>query len=495
MFRTLYAKLSFSLVLLLLVVGVIYAFITLSNARYYHQEVIQKLNLDLAKNLVMDRNLVESGRINQPALKETFSTYMVINPSIEIYLLDLDGKILSYSADPGKVKRKGVSLAPIKAFLSGTRLPLLGDDPRSHDQNKVFSVTPVPSSEAPEGYLYVVLRGEQYDDIERFINESFLLRQSGWTLVGSLLLGLLAGLILFYKLTRRLNQLSENMDDFRGGDFSQFETISKQQIQGDEIDQLATTFDEMAQRIVMQLDDLKHQDQLRRELVANVSHDLRTPVAILHGYLETLVLKDEALNDGEKKKYRQLALKSSERLTLLISELFELTCLEAQETTLNCEPFNLAELAQDITQKFQLQAEKKQISLSVESTTTTLFVYADISLIARVLENLIGNAMKCTSHGSINIQFKQHEASVLTSVCDTGHGISPQNLPHIFERFYQVADNTNRPQPGGLGLPISQKIIELHGGRIEVSSVPNQGTIFSFSLSVAPRKSEVVPET
>jgi two-component system OmpR family sensor kinase len=487
MFRTLYARLSFALVMLLLVVGVIYAFISLSSARYYHQEVVQNLNLDLAKNLVMDRNLVESGRINQAALKETFSTYMVINPSIEIYLLDLDGKILSYSADPGKVKRNTVSLAPIREFLGGKHLPVLGDDPRSHEQSKVFSVTPVPTAESPEGYLYVVLRGEQYDDIERFINENFILRQSGWALLGSLLLGLLAGLVLFYKLTRRLNRLSENMNSFRRSDFSQFVTTSTQQ-QGDEIDQLATTFDEMAQRIVMQLDDLRHQDRLRRELVANVSHDLRTPVAILHGYLETLAIKDESLSDEEKQNYRQLALQSSERLTHLINELFELTRLEARETTLHCEPFNLAELAQDVMQKFQLQAEEKQISLSVETCTTAPFVYADISLIARVLENLIGNALKFTSHGGITVRFKQDETTVLTSICDTGPGIPPQHLPHIFDRFYQGEDGNSRPQPGGLGLPISQKIIELHESNIGVDSLLGQGSTFYFTLPAAEVK-------
>ena len=389
MLHTLYAKLSLVLVLLLLVVGMIYTFLSLSSVRYYQQEVEQKLNLELAKNLVMDRNLVESGRINQAALKETFSAYMDINPSIEIYLIDLDGKILSYSADPGKVKRNSVSLRPIKAFLNGERLPLLGDDPRSHEQSKVFSVTPVPTTEAPDGYLYVVLRGEHYDDIERFISESILWRQSGWALGGSLLLGLFAGLMLFYKLTRRLNRLSENINQFRDSDFTQFNETPGQPRRGDEIDQLAITYDEMARRIMVQLNDLKQQDRLRRELVANVSHDLRTPIAILHGYLETLVLKNDTLSREDKRKYLLQALQSSARLTHLISELFELTRLEAQETTAHCESFNLAELAQDVLQKFQLQAVEKKISLTVEGGTTIPFVYADISLIARVLETLL----------------------------------------------------------------------------------------------------------
>jgi len=484
MFRTLYAKLSLVLILLLLVVGTIYAFLSLSSVRYYQQEVEQKLNLDLAKNLVMDRNLVESGRINQSALKETFSAYMTINPSIEIYLLDLDGKILSYSADPGKVKRNSVSLAPINAFLSGERLPLLGDDPRSHEQSKVFSVTPVPSAEAPEGYLYVVLRGELYDDIEHFISESIIWRQSGWALAGSLLIGLLAGLVLFYKLTRRLNRLSENLRDFRGSDFSEFNAISRPRQQGDEIDQLAAACEEMASRIVDQLSDLKQQDSMRRELVANVSHDLRTPIAILHGYLETLQLKSDSLSREEQKRCLQQALQSSVRLTHLISELFELTRLEAQETTPHCESFNLAELAQDVVQKFQLQAAEKQITLAVEDVEGIPFVYADIGLIARVLENLVGNAMKFTADGGITLSFEPHDDALLCRVSDTGPGIPAEHLPHIFERFYQGGGDNSRLRPGGLGLAISHKIIELHGSRLDVESVEGRGTTFIFALPV-----------
>ncbi len=484
MLRTLYAKLAFTLVVLLLVVGVLFTFLSLSSVRYYQQEVEQKLNLDLAKKLVADRNLVESGRLNQTALKETFSAYMVINPSIEIYLLDLQGKILSYSADPGKVKRNSVSLVPVMDFLSGKRLPLLGDDPRSHDQSKIFSVTPVPSVDAPEGYLYVVLRGEQYDDVARFISESFIWRQSGWALIGSLLLGLLAGLVLFYKLTRRINRLSESMHHFRDSDFTQFSADTKPRSRGDEIDRLTNTFDEMAQRIVTQLDDLKQQDRLRRELVVNVSHDLRTPVAILHGYLETLTLKKDMLSDEEKQNFLQLAMRSSDRLTHLISELFELAKLEAHETVPQCEVFNLAELAHDVMQKFQLQAQEKNISLTIELDERPQFVYADVALIARVFENLIGNAVKHTTGGTVSIHFETNNGVLLTKVRDSGVGISSQHLPHIFERFYQGDNVGSRSQPGGLGLAISLKILELHGSNIEVVSIVDEGTTFSFVLPV-----------
>lgn len=483
MFRTLYAKLSLALVILLISIGLLYTLVSLSSVRYYLQETEQKLNLDLAKNLVADRNLVESGKLNEKALSSTFMEYMVINPSIEIYLLDLSGKILSYSADPGKVKRRSVTLEPIKAFLNGGKLPLLGDDPRSHERKKIFSVTPVPSSESPEGYLYVVLHGEDYDNTEQFIKESILWKQSGWALGGSLLLGLLAGLLLFRILTQRLNRLSNEMDSFRQSDFTHFAASSTPQKSNDEIDKLSNTFKQMAQRITQQLAELKQQDSLRRELVANVSHDLRTPMAILHGYLETLELKDDQLSEQERTQYLKQALQSSERLSQLITELFELAKLEAQESIPEREEFNLAELAHDVVQKFQLKAQEKGIDLKLEVATETLFASADIGLIARVLENLLGNALKFTPKGGhVTVKLIDADNKTMIAIQDNGPGITANELKKVFDRFYQGKDNGNRATPGGLGLAIAKRIIDLHGGSIEVESTPGQGTTFAFSL-------------
>ncbi len=144
--RTLYARLALALTGLLVLVGILFTALTVFATRNHLQEADQRLNRDLAQNLVADRNLVQQGRLDQAALEETFRHYMVINPSIEIYLLSATGEILAYSADPGKVKRRGVSLEPIRRFLEGERdFPLLGDDPRSHDRRKAFSVTPIPS--------------------------------------------------------------------------------------------------------------------------------------------------------------------------------------------------------------------------------------------------------------------------------------------------------------------------------------------------------------
>ncbi len=488
MLRTLYAKLAAGLVVLFVTIGLLYALISTSATRYYLQEVNQAFNKELARNLVADRNLVEEGRLNQEALKETFHQYMVINPSIEIYLLDLQGKILAYSADPGKVKRHHVSLEPLMTFLAGAEsYPLLGDDPRSHDGQKAFSVTPVPTTDHPEGYLYVVLRGEEFDTVDKVVRESYFMRLSGWAVVASLGLGLLAGLIVLRLLTRRLHRLSNLIATFHQSNFTSHQPYLLEHVtSSDEVDQLGATFDQMAEHIKGQLGQLKEQDSLRRKLVAQVSHDLRTPLASMMGYLESLELKGEEMGESERKEYTGIALRQAKRLSKQVSELFELASLDARETQPNCEPFPPAELVQDVVQKYQLRANQQQIELSMTPPPMLPFVYADIGLTERVLENLIENAFTHTPpNGLITLYLEDSDNGVVISVEDTGCGINPEEIASIFEPFFQSGGKSSSGDHAGLGLAIAKRIMTLQQGDIQVTSALGKGTRFTIVLPLA----------
>jgi len=491
MFHTLYSKLALTLITILIAIGLLYGILSLFMTQHFQREVVQNLNKDLASHLIVDRNLLRDGMLDQAAIKKTFDRYMTVNPSIEIYLLDSTGKIMSYSADPGKVKRTHVSLQPIKEFMNGKTFPLLGDDPRSHDRRKIFSVATVMFQTGADGYLYVVLRGEEYDRAEQFLRNNYLFKLSSGALLISLMVGLLIGLLIFHWLTQRLNRLTLLINNFWNSNFKKhtpykMNQTQKTQTPQDEIDALGHNFNLMAERIVTQLDSLKRQDLLRRELIANVSHDLRTPLATLRGYLETLQLKEGTLSDSDRSDYLTTALRHSERLSRLVEDLFELAKLDAEEIKPHYEKMALPELLQDVIQKFKLQAEKSHITLSLEIDKSLPFVYADIGLIERVLENLIGNALQHTDQGDeIKISLiKIHEAIKL-QIKDNGCGIAPDELPHIFNRFYQ-ADNKHRSGNGaGLGLAISQMIIKLHNSNISVASTINKGTTFSFTLPIA----------
>lgn len=496
MFTTLYGKLATLFIGLFCFLGAGTIVLSLYTTRLYLQEVNQKLNQTLAERIVSDTMLMRDGQVNEAVIKEIFHQLMVINPSIEVYLLDATGTILNYSAPSSKIKRQRVSLDPLERFVSRSQdFPILGDDPRDHLRQKIFSAFPIEAlSGSIEGYLYVILGGEEFDSAAQMLEGSYILRVSLWAVTAIVLFALITGLVTLRLLTRRLRTLAEVMETFKRSNFSEpVRLVSHHHIdqmrpqRRDEIDELGEIFSDMGARICHQIQQLTQTDQLRRELIANVSHDLRTPLTSLQGYLETLSLKEGTLSPEEQRTYLDIATAHSEQLGKLIAELFELTKLNSQEMRPQLESFALNELVQDVVHKLTLVADRKQIQLKVDSRADLPFVSGDIGLIERVLENLIENSIRYTPEGGrVTVALSVANNTVMAQVTDTGCGISPVDLPHIFDRYYRVGNAQQERSTGaGLGLAITKRILELHGSTIEVESVVSKGTTFSFHLPVA----------
>ncbi len=487
MLRTLYAKLALALFFLFVIVGAAFFVVSLYSAYLYQQEVVQRLNKNLAMYIVDEHVHVRSGIVDEEALKDLFHTVMIINPSLELYLLSNEGEVLAYSGEPGKIERHSVSLQPIKMMMSGEEnLPIFGEDPKNLHGERAFSVAPIVANGKPMGFIYAVLGSEQVDYISQLYQKSYILRSGVGALMLSLLFAFSGGLIIFFFLTKRLRGLSRTMEDFRAQGFEQ--PISKPHAGHhghDEIDVMSRTFEDMACQIQSQMLRLREADALRRELVANVSHDLRTPLASLKGYLEILLTKNGRLNDEERYEYLQIASKNSERLNKLVAELFELAKLDSGDLALHKETFSLAELAHDVVQKFYLRAEKNRITLEVDIDVDVPYVEADIGLIERVLDNLIDNALKNTpENGCITLGLNSDGLTVKVNIADNGRGIAEDELPHIFQRFYKKPESGKSQSGAGLGLAIAQRIVELHGSQLSVKSILHQGTEFDFVLPV-----------
>jgi len=455
----------------------------------YQQEVSQKLNSRLAENIADDQPLIQDQQVNRAALNALFDQLMVINPSIEIYLLDLQGKIMAFSAPEGKVKRTTIALEPIKQFLEADeRLPIEGDDPRHPTDQKVFSAARVVNSDGSQGYLYIVLGGEKYDDIVQLLRDSYILDSALIVLLAALAAALLCGLIVFALLTRRLRALGSTMKKYIGksGEFDRSVHFSSSSQSSDEIDELGLQFNTMAEKINQQIDELRRMDGMRREMVANVSHDLRTPLTTMRGYLETLLLKNDELSEADQRQYLQTALLHSQRLGNLVDELFELARLDSCESVVYSEPFSMGELVQDVAQSFELRARQKKIRLAVNLNPQVPLVYGDIGMMQRVLENLLENGLRHTpSGGRVSINVDLDSTNVVVRVADNGCGIPEKDVPRIFERFYQQDKNTSDNNSAGLGLAIVKRILELHGSVIKVRSELNRGTTFTFELDAS----------
>jgi signal transduction histidine kinase len=487
MLKSLYSKLAIALLGLFCLLGVFIVILTQVASDMYQQEAVQKLNRDLARQIVAQKSIMQDHQIIQKGLTEIFDMLMVVNPSIEVYLLNPGGEILAYSAPPGKVKRDRVDLKPIKKwFEAGTLFPLTGDDPRNPGKQKVFSVARIPEQGPLQGYLYIILGGEHFDSIAQKLKGSYILRLSAWWLAASLLFVLAAGLLLFAYLTRRLRRLATVMDSLdieqAAGQLQSIPAMERPA--GDEIDRLTVTFKQLIDRIQTQMETLKKADSLRRELVTNVSHDLRTPLATLQGYIQTLFLKDKSLSAEDRKHHLEIAIQHCERLGKLVDELFELAKLDSRERQVRYEPFNIGELAHDVVQKFDLSATEKQISIQIDPDPGLPFVNADIAMIERVIENLLENAVRHTPPGgSIRLTLSPHNSDIAVGVSDTGCGIPGEDLPYIFDRFYQrEKTRTGKTGYSGLGLAIARRILELHNKPIRVESTPGSGTTFTFFL-------------
>ena len=487
---TLSTRLSLSLLLIVILMGAALFVVDRHFTRSYYDELSQKLNAPIAMYVTQQRQLITNGQPDLDSLRDLASHAMVINPTAEIYLLDATGNILGHSLPDEAVVRSRVDLAPIRSLIAGNaRFPLRGDDPRSGDGAKVFSASEVRVDDRLEGFLYVVLGGQTYDSLASAIAGSYTMRTSAVTALAIVVSAAVVGFLLFRILTKRLNRLDREMRRVTESGFTLTPELEKSTQNGDEITALTNAFIDLSEQIGRQIEQLQENDRLRRELVSNISHDLRTPLSAMQGCIETLIVKRDSMEDAERNHYLDIARKHAVRLGTLIGDLFELAKLDSASVTPSLEQFSIAELVQDIAQDFQIEAEKKSLSIEVECDNPTASTLGDIGLIQRALENLVKNAVRfAPAGGEVTISVTERHQCVSVAVADNGPGIAESDVPRIFDRFYRAVDGEEaRSDSSGLGLAIVKRILDLHGSRITVVSKRNVGTRFEFELPVCGR--------
>ena len=455
----------------------------------------QQLHLNLAEHLAHDNPLLQDGVYDKSALENLFHTLMLLGPAFEFYFLDAQGQILTYSADADKIKRKTIDLNPLKKLIENPKsLPVFADDPRDSSNKKIFSVAPVYQGEQLQGYLYIIIGGQVFDSIFSQIKADKDLQSYGAFILASLLLLLLVLLAVFHYFTQPVKTLAEQMQALKAVKFDQSKIELKQwganaSIDNNEINFLGATFNDMVEQINQQFSLLTENDRIRRELLAHLSHDLRTPLATMQGYIETLAIKGDSLSNNEQQDYLATVLRNVSQLKRLIDQIFELAHLENGQVTVNLETFAIGELLHDIMAKFTLKAETKQLSLKLKPQPCQYMVHSDIAKLERIMTNLLENAIRHTDKGGeIIITVIQLSEQVQVTVSDSGTGISKEDIAYIFDARYRasnaIEDNIAHT---GLGLAISQKLSHLLNTELMVKSALGNGTSFSLSVpSIKP---------
>ncbi|MCR6628629.1 MAG: HAMP domain-containing histidine kinase [Magnetospirillum sp.] len=378
-----------------------------------------------------------------------------------------------------------MDLEPVRRLLAGAALPILGDDPRTSASRKVFRAAPVLMDDRQAGYVYVILEGEARHALATRLANDAVLRTTLWISALVVLLGLGMGLLSFRLITRPLRTLAKAVRDFdaNGEMAATLAPGTSLSRSGDEIDVLRAAFAQMGRRIGEQWRDLSRQDQQRRELIANISHDLRTPLTSLHGYLETLKLKGDALGAEERRRYLDIALEQSGKVGRLAQELFELARLESGLVQPEMETFSLPDLVQDVAQKFELVLAARRQTLDIDIPPSLPPVRADLGMIERVLTNLIDNAARHTPDGThITVTLRPKGQAVEVEVADDGPGIPAALRAGLFTRA--SAFGRDLRHSGGLGLVVVQRILALHGETVTAADEPGRGAVFRFDLPV-----------
>ncbi len=463
----------------------------------YHAEFAQRFNRSLATALA-NQHFLEAPPSGQSGLAGLLARFKLVNPNVDLYLVTRSGQVLAASVPLERVRRKTIDAKPLLRFIEGdSNFPFFGEDPLDDQRKEVFSAAPVTLAGHPDSLLYIVLHRQAHAEGAQALRSTYALQEGTLFTMAGATFAILASIWIIKILTSRLRVLAGAMEEFRRNGFAtlpQSAAYLRKQA-SDEIGELTHIFAAMAERIVAQLKSLRRNDDMRREMLANISHDLRTPLTSLQAHLDTLAMGGPSLSAEERSEYLSIAVKQARRMAKLVETLLDLARLEGGQVTPKLEPFLVADLVQDVAQKFELAATNKGIRVHCDVRQQAPLVLADVGLLERVLDNLLDNALRHTpSGGTVTVRLIPRGNLVTLEVSDTGTGIDRDALPRIFDRFYR--GDKSRPtatSSAGLGLAIVKSILNLHQTSIEVESAPGKGTTFSFALPVVAR-AEAAPE-
>lgn len=465
------------------------ALIMFSSVRGYYADMVhEKTSAFVERVLEMHPNLWQDYERNPAGFGARLRELILYSPNTGLYLLAPDGRVLASAGEnraPGADLR--VDLEPVRAAIAAhSDAPIVSRDPDRDGRHCLVAARPILSPSGDHaGWLYAVSRGTELSGQEPELIRGYAVRTAITISLMTLAIGVLLTIAMLALLTRPLIDLTRAVQNVRDSGFSLevCDAIIPNCERDDEIGSLSRTFRDTFGRLRLEMQRVEQTDARRREMVASVSHDLRTPLTALIGLLETIHMKADTMPAEQQRAMLERALQNSLHLQRLTDALAELARLDSPEFRTHPEPIAIGELADDVVQRFTARAEADHLKLEIEYPDGLPLTRVDAGLIERALANLLDNAIRVTPPGGrVLVRVVRDGGGVRLEVSDTGPGVAPEDQPRVFERFYQASRHRELRGSGGLGLAIVRRVAELHGGQAGLNSSPGHGSTFFIAL-------------
>lgn len=401
-----------------------------------------------------------------------------LQPRVRQLLVSEEGQVLHVFFGKNQGDEKYVDPKPIEAFVRGAQLPLYLQDPSGKGRGAVtFSAAKVTPATSQSVYLVLLFPSQPLETLSARSMHTLLTSGSGSVLFLIIVGAIILSVFLANTITTPIRLLRNSAAAIAGGTFS-----SRAAVQGaDEVRELAEYFNAMASEIEAKIAQLHQEDKLRRELVGGLSHDLSAPASIIVTCAEFLLDPDSEFAVQKRDDYIESMVRNAQSIQLLTEDLLQLAKLGSTTIKLAYSEIYASELLSDIYAAFKPIADAKQVALTLEIEDTNTLVRGDQVLLTRVVNNLLGNAIRhSTSGGTVTLRAETIAGQVVIQIEDDGQGINEEDIAKIFQPYYQGSGGNKGIM--GLGLSICQRILEAHGSRLQVSSVIGRGATFSFGL-------------
>lgn len=468
MFRSLFTKLFLNSMLVLFVAITVFG-IVLGNllSLLQYQTSLQAMKQD-AQQLAQNYAYLRQRQITSKVMADSITASATDS---EVWFIGKNGlnmSITGFSDEKSAVKAISEETQQIAQTVAetGNTMLLEGTFDEEFGLPIVTLVVPLAVEDTVEGSLF----------LHRHLSVMRASLTNVYSLLWpSILMSVGVGLMVAYAMTRRiarpLTLMSAAAKKLAKGDMS----VHVDESETVELNELASAFNAMVK-------DLSQVEQVRKDFVANVSHELRSPITSIAGYVQGML--DGTIPKEEHPKYMQVVFDETTRLKRLINDLLDLSRIESGSVPLNRIDFELNELLRRILIKFEGRLDSKNMDVDLRFAEEDTFVNADVDRIEQVVSNLIDNSIKfCGQYGRLMLTTARKDSKVFVTVADDGAGISKEDIPHLFDRFYK-ADKAHTVGLGtGLGLSIVKKIIDQHGEEITVESQEGSGASFTFTLT------------